>query len=346
MNVQGAAMMRIWGNQFYITICLFILAMYLIDDKFIYMCAALTLASFFCYKFHKFTKYQLRSIGILVITIIFQFLILNSLPYHQTQTSSGQWPNILKLLIVVLPLLSYIRFYNEISILPFTFSENNDSNRLYSLNQIKNNSKELAEALTEIALDLPRHSSFRYINSFSLNKEYFDAVDASMDDPNIYLLLSHTGSNASKVISQITKSNYNHISLAFDYELNTTVSFNNGNDIYRPGLNLESLKYFNQTPDANIIVYRYRCTVEQKQNLSEQIQKINNQGSSYNLLGLVTPLSTRENILYCSEFVYKILSNAGLQYFPPQKKIKPQDFIEKDYHRKLEYCYDVFFKDE
>lgn len=339
-------MIKIIGYNFYITICIFVFAMYVIDDKFIYISAAFCMSAFFAYKFRKFSNFQISAFFLLTITIIFQFLILNKLPYDKHLQI--HWVNILKLLVVTLPLFSYIKFYNEITIAPLNILKpNQDSEEnLYSFNQIKENSKELATALGEITLDLPRHSSFRYINYYSLDDNYFKFAKKCLDDESIYLLLSHTGSNASKVISKITKSNYNHISIAFDYDLVTTISFNNGNELFRPGLNFESIQYFNQTEDANIMVYRLPCTSHQKQSIIHMIHDINANGNSYNLLGLVTPLSTRENIMYCSQFVYKVLHEAGLQYFPPQAKIKPQDFIEKDYHRKLEFCYDIFFKED
>ncbi len=52
----------------------------------------------------------------------------------------------------------------------------------------------------------------------------------------------------------------------------------------------------------------------------EEIQKINEMGSSYNLLGLFVPYSHRENIMFCSQFVYTALKSMGIAYFDKSLK--------------------------
>jgi len=78
----------------------------------------------------------------------------------------------------------------------------------------------------------------------------------------------------------------------------------------------------------------------------DKIKEINETGSAYNLVGLITKVSLRPNIMFCSQFVYSILKECGLAYFEsPATKIKPTDLVEKDYYRKLELCYEIKFNE-
>jgi hypothetical protein len=106
------------------------------------------------------------------------------------------------------------------------------------------------------------------------------------------------------------------------------------------------LEFFNQKEDANIIIYKIKATKKQKLQALEEVKKINSFGSSYNLLGLIIPYSHRENIMFCSQFVYTILRTVGLHYFDKKPEdVKPTDFVELDYKRNLEYHSQIFFKD-
>ncbi|MEN2666915.1 hypothetical protein [Listeria aquatica] len=50
--------------------------------------------------------------------------------------------------------------------------------------------------------------------------------------------------------------------------------------------------------------------------------------------------------MFCSQFVYKILQFAELEYFRDSAaKIKPTDFVERDYYRKLAFCYEIKFNE-
>jgi hypothetical protein len=194
--------------------------------------------------------------------------------------------------------------------------------------------------------DLPRHSSFRYINKNSLVDEYFDMAYKTLDDANIYIIVSNTGSPASEIISLFTRKPYNHASLSFDRELKTIVSYNGGENVYPPGLNLEMAKYFNKKQDSSIIVYSLPVPAEKKRMIIEKIKKINDEGNAYNLFGLVLKFSFKPNIMFCSQFVYKMLKDAGVNYFEKKEgQIKPSDFVELDYDRKLNYEYKIQFNE-
>jgi hypothetical protein len=76
----------------------------------------------------------------------------------------------------------------------------------------------------------------------------------------------------------------------------------------------------------------------------KRIKEINAEGNAYNLFGLALKFSFKPNIMFCSQFVYKMLKDVGLNYFEKEEgKIKPTDLIELDYDRKLKYEYKIKF---
>jgi len=198
------------------------------------------------------------------------------------------------------------------------------------------------ENLRTVLDDLPRHDSFRYINDGSLTQAYFSEAKKTLDDPNIYIVISNTGSAASEIISVFTQKQYNHASLSFDRELRTIISYNGGERVYPPGLNHEMIDFFNKKDDASILVYSLPCALEQKRAILDTVEAINREGSAYNMVGLLLKYSHKPNIMFCSQFVYKMLQSVGLEYFTkPDGKIRPTDLIELDYHKKLKFEYDI-----
>lgn len=202
------------------------------------------------------------------------------------------------------------------------------------------------ENLNEIVQDIPRHSYTKYLNKNTLTNQYFEECEKSLEDEHLYIVISSTGSPASELISLFTNKAYNHVSLSFDRDLKTIISYNGGENVAPPGLNQEQLDFFNKKNDASIIVYRISAPKEKKQVVIDKIREINEKGSAYNLVGLVTKVSIRPNIMFCSQFVYNILKVAGLEYFHnTSTKVKPTDFVENDYYRKLQFCYEIKFNE-
>lgn len=198
------------------------------------------------------------------------------------------------------------------------------------------------ENLSQVLKVLPEHSSFRYVSNGNLTNEYFNAAYNSLKDMHIYIVLTDSGSPASELISVFTKKQFNHASLSFDSELKTIISYNGGQNVYRPGLNHELIECFNNKADASIMVYRLKTTKAQKEKMIEKVRDINREGSAYNLLGLVFKYSFRPNIMFCSQFVYQLLQYADLAYFEKRStEVNPADFIELDYHRNLEFVYEL-----
>jgi hypothetical protein len=180
----------------------------------------------------------------------------------------------------------------------------------------------------ELIRDLPRHSSSRYITRRSLPAGWFDRI--APEDPHVYIVLSDTGSPASRFIGLFTAALYNHVSLSFDRALETLVSYNGGNGVSSPGLNAEGLEFLNQGAGSSLAVYRLPLEPGQKAALVERIRAIDREGSSYNLLGLLTGKSQLPNIMFCSQFVYSVLDDAGLAWFEKEGgRVRPEDFIRE-----------------
>jgi predicted nucleic acid-binding protein len=234
----------------------------------------------------------------------------------------------------------YFPSIQDITVFSFSELKQNTKNVINTINKFSNNISK--ENIDEIIQDIPRHSSFRYINSGTLTEEYFKIAYKTLTDPYIYIIISNTGSAASEIISVFTNKIYNHASLSFDSELETIISYNGGERIYPPGLNKEMVAYFNKKKDASIMVYKLEISEENKRKIIDKIKEINQDGSAYNLMGLVLKYSFKPNIMFCSQFVYKMLKYAGINYFEEKaEQIKPTDLIELDYYRKLQFAYEI-----
>lgn len=177
--------------------------------------------------------------------------------------------------------------------------------------------------------DLTRHHCFRYCNRRSLPPGYFRRAAASLSDGAVYLVLTQSNSPAGEVIGLVTDRTYNHVSLALDRDLHTLVSYNGGDGIAPPGLNPETLGGLLRRPGAAARLYRLPATRAQKQILLRRLGKIDQEGSAYNLLGLLVPYARQPNIMVCSQFVYRLLKLAGLGYFFKDPfRVRPTDFVE------------------
>ena len=95
---------------------------------------------------------------------------------------------------------------------------------------------------------------------------------------------------------------------------------------------------------ASVRVYRLAATRHQKQIMLKRLRKINQEGSAYNLLGLLFPMSCQPNIMFCSQFVYAMLRLAGLHYFRKNPlQVRPTDFVEWDRRGRLAFVAEFTF---
>lgn len=193
----------------------------------------------------------------------------------------------------------------------------------------------------EVWGNLQQNSSFKYVNGNRLDSAYYETIRESFTDPHIYLVFSDTKSGASEIISVFTNKKYNHASISFDKNLDTVISYNSGMKIANPGLNRESIDILLERPFSSLKVYQLDATYEQKKLLLDRIVQINEEGNAYNFLGLVTKKSIRPNIMFCSQFVYRMLKDIGLAYFEKNDAcVKPSDFSEYDYEGRLSFLYE------
>lgn len=160
----------------------------------------------------------------------------------------------------------------------------------------------------------------------------------------LYLVITKSKSPSSEVIGLFTNRAYNHVSISFDRELQTIISYNGGDKLEPPGLNSEILKGLTRRNGSTVLLYRLPATPAQKKIILDKVYEINREGSAYNLLGLLFKASYQPNIMFCSQFTYTILELAGLNYFEKAAThVQPTDFIELDYYRKLEYVTEITF---
>jgi hypothetical protein len=233
----------------------------------------------------------------------------------------------------------------EISAISFSQIRSNMERISGILQNISSTTKSVSPRNLKTAFaELQGHSSTQYINDGTLTDTYFDRAYGTLEDLRLYIVISNTGSAASEIISVFTQKQYNHASISFDEGLDTIISYNGGVNVYPPGMNPEMLEMFHQKEDASVLVYSLPVTCEQKRLIIDKIAEINREGSAYNLMGLVLRRSYKPNIMFCSQFVYKMLKLAGVHYFNKKEgKVRPTDLIELDYYKKLAFEYEIKF---
>lgn len=285
---------------------------------------------------------------ILAVQILFNTLVFRSL--FDDGHIIGGLCRLLGILFIFVPIVIKQVFFYRRNGFPFctlgeypalTYSEllSNKNEIASKIRKLKSTGQVLSiENLQEILHELPRHNSFTYINDGTLTTEYFQKAEESLNDGFIYLVITQTKSASSEVIGLFTNRQFNHISLSFDRELQTIISYNGGEKIMPPGLNPELLEHLTEKAGASIMLYQLPATYQQKKIMLDKIQELNNEGSAYNLIGLIFKFSQKPNIMFCSQFVYTMLETAGLNYFEQKAThVRPTDFIELDYYRKLQF---------
>lgn len=218
-------------------------------------------------------------------------------------------------------------------------SKKDNYTNLYSESRTKLNRKNIHYMIK----DIPRHGYLNYTSRQSLSEKYFSLSEYSIQKDNrLYIILSKTGSPASEIISLFTHEDYNHLSLSFDRSLYTMISYNGGDDYQNPGLNPEILLNLNQKEDSQLLVYSLNVNKEERKIILNKIKQINEEGSAYNVIGLLTKVSVRSNMMYCSQFVYLMLEEVELNFFEAgPDRIKPTDFIDYDFNKVLRFEYKI-----
>jgi hypothetical protein len=340
-----------------VLIAVVFVALYFYGDTLLFILAYFAVFLFVSFRAIQSTGRK-RTRALLIVTYFVVFL-LQTIFYYHIVTGNDDWTEypfrkLFAVAIILFPMAisryvavnKYTELYLPSLLEAATISFSQLQEFAGILRQTKHMAKKTKVSLSysnfkEITDDLPKHDSFNYVNSGTLTEEYFLAAEKSLDDPGLYIVISNTGTAASEIISVFTQNQFNHASLSFDADLTTIVSYNGGVNVYPPGLNREMVDFLCMKEDASILIYKLPVTIEQKKLALDKIEQINREGSAYNMLGLVTGHSYKPNIMYCSQFVYKILELIGASYFKAEGTIKPTDLIEKDYHRKLEFMKEI-----
>lgn len=151
----------------------------------------------------------------------------------------------------------------------------------------------------------------------------------------IYIVLTHTGTNLSKLIKSYTKDEFSHVSIALDLELNQMYSFGRLNP-YNPfwagfvheEIHKGTFKRFYLTKTR---VYCLEITDEQYEKIENSIEKIKKEKEQYtfNILGLFAAgfrkKFTAKKSFYCAEFVKHVMDQAKIDTGLPEVA-KPEDF--------------------
>lgn len=145
------------------------------------------------------------------------------------------------------------------------------------------------------------------------------------DTRTIYLLFLSTGTLLSKAIDLYTKTQLNHVSIAFDEGLNEVYSFGRKQP-YNPfigGFVKEAVTepFFNQSMCA---VYKIEISIEQYSALRQHLQMIESMQHlyRYNFIGLFGFILNKEikrtHAYFCSQFVATMLQ--AIDVYPKDKQ--------------------------
>lgn len=166
----------------------------------------------------------------------------------------------------------------------------------------------------------------------------------------IYIVLTHTGTNLSKLIKSYTKDEFSHVSIALDAELKEMYSFGRLNP-YNPfwaGFVHEYIDNgtFKRFYNTRTRVYSLEVTQQQYDSIKNSIREIEKEKEQYtfNILGLFAAgfrkKITGKKSFYCAEFVKYVMEKAQINTGLPEVA-KPEDFKKID---NLQEIYSGFLK--
>lgn len=160
----------------------------------------------------------------------------------------------------------------------------------------------------------------------------------------VYIVLTETGTLLSRAIQLYTQEDYNHVSIAFDADLNDMYSFGRKfeNNPFIGGFIKESIQS-KWLRESNCAIYECPLTDEQYKSLKQKIYhyQLHMEKYRYNFIGLIGIAChiklERQHAFFCSQFIATLFQEIGLSldgrcpYFT-----KPADFSKLPY---LHLCY-------
>lgn len=149
----------------------------------------------------------------------------------------------------------------------------------------------------------------------------------------IYIILTHTGTNLSKLIKSYTKDEFSHVSISLDEELKEMYSFGRLHP-YNPfwaGFVHEYVDKgtFKRFFNTKTKIYALEITEKQHEKAKETIKKIEKENYTFNILGLFAvgfhKKIKMKHSFYCAEFVKYVIEQAEISVKLPDI-IRPEDF--------------------
>lgn len=150
----------------------------------------------------------------------------------------------------------------------------------------------------------------------------------------IYIVLTQSYTILARLIKLVTKDKYSHISISFDKSCKNMYSIGR-KYTYCPFIGeykIESIYegVFNLNSKSEILIYELEITNEQYDNIKKLLNEYGKSCKGYNFIGLLFALFNKRinrQKYYCSEFIYKILSDDSVNLFEKTNDIvKPIDF--------------------
>ncbi len=153
-------------------------------------------------------------------------------------------------------------------------------------------------------------------------------------DYKIYIVLTQSYTILARLIKFVTKDKYSHISISFDKSCKKMYSVGR-KYTHCPFIGeykIESIYegVFNLNSKSEILIYELKITKEQYDNVKKLLYKYGKSCKGYNFIGLLFAMFNKKinrQKYYCSEFIYKILSDDTVNLFEKTNDIvKPIDF--------------------
>lgn len=147
----------------------------------------------------------------------------------------------------------------------------------------------------------------------------------------IYIVFSQTNTFLSRIIKLITKNEYSHVSISFDKKCKIMYSFGRKYD-NNPFYGVFKIEHIDEglfkKTNAKIAIYELNVNKKTYENIKKNIKKIEQDNKGYNIFGLILAIFNfriKRKKYYCSEFVYKVLSEDNVKIIKKtNKSIRPK----------------------
>lgn len=160
-----------------------------------------------------------------------------------------------------------------------------------------------------------------------------------MNNKEVFLVLSRTGTMPSNVIALFTQKEYSHVSISFDKSLTKMYSFGrlNPTKVLPAGFIEENVNdgVFALFPKSRCLVYKLNVTDKQFDKLKLEISKFTDKHTEYKysikgaIMAYFKKPYKKDKHYFCSQFVSEVLINSGIYKTEKVPElIKPMDLLE------------------